>query len=159
MKGRRDELAYRSMRVRVGQRGGCDGDRARRRILSRCGAENRAEHIHLQDGVIRGWYDYYQLAENVGCLNYARYVLQYSLAKTLARKERLTVAKVFRTYGKHITFTKPNGRVVCFCNAPLIQVKKAKTKAGVDAVPNWGPRRTQTRLLDSCVICGDPERV
>lgn len=92
-------------------------------------------------------------------LNYARYVLQYSLAKTLARKERLTVAKVFRKYGKHITFTKPNGRVVCFFNAPLIQVKKAKTKEEVDAVPNWGPRRTQTRLLDSCAICGNPERV
>ena len=118
------------------------------------------EHIiDHYNGVMRGWYTYYQLAENVGRLNYARYVLQYSLAKTLARKERLTVAKVFRKYGKHITFTKPNGRVVCFFNTPLIQVKKAKTKEEVDAVPNWGPRRTQTRLLDSCAICGNPERV
>lgn len=118
------------------------------------------EHIiDHYNGVMRGWYNYYQLAENVGRLNYARYVLQYSLAKTLARKERLTVAKVFRKYGKHITFTKPNGRVICFFNAPLIQVKKAKTKEEVDAVPNWGPRRTQTRLLDSCAICGNPERV
>jgi Type II intron maturase len=86
-------------------------------------------------------------------------VLQYSLAKTLARKDRLTVAKVFRKYGKHITFTKPNGRAVCFFNAPLVQVKKAKTKAEVDVRPNWGPRRTQTGLLASCAICGNVERV
>jgi group II intron reverse transcriptase/maturase len=118
------------------------------------------EHIiDNYNGVIRGWYNYYQLAENVGRLNHARYVLQYSLAKTLARKERSSVAKVFHKYGKHITFTKPNGRVVCFFNAPLTQVKKAKTKVEVDTVPTWGPRRTQTRLWDSCAICGSLERV
>lgn len=81
--------------------------------------------IEHYNGVMRGWYNYYQLAENVGRLNYARYVLPYSLAKTLARKERLSVAKVFRKYGKPITFAKPNGRVVSFFNAPLIQVKKS----------------------------------
>jgi hypothetical protein len=69
------------------------------------------------------------------------------------------MAKVFRKYGKHITFTKPNGRAVCFFNAPLTQGKQAKTKAEVDAVPNWGPRRTQTRRLESWAICGSPERV
>lgn len=118
------------------------------------------EHIIAHyNGVMRGWDNYYQLAENVGRLNYARYVLQYSLAKTFAHKERSSVAKVFRKYGKHLTCTKPNGRAVCFFNAPLTQVKNAKIKAAVDALPNWGPRRTQTRLLDSCAICGNPERV
>jgi hypothetical protein len=118
------------------------------------------EHIiEHYNGVIQGWYNYYQLAENVGRLNYARYVLQYSLAKTLARKERSSVAKVFRKYGKHVTFTKPNGRAVCLFNVPLTQVRKAKTKAEMDVFPNWGPRRTQTRLRDSCAICGSPERV
>jgi hypothetical protein len=118
------------------------------------------EHIiDHYNGVMRGWYNYYQLAENVGRLNYARYVLQYSLAKTLAHKEGITVAKVFHKYGKPITCRKPNGRVVRFYNDPLIQGKKAKTKTEVDAVPNWSPRRTQTRLWDSCAICGSPERV
>jgi group II intron reverse transcriptase/maturase len=118
------------------------------------------EHIiDHYNGVMRGWYNYYQLAENVGRLNYARYVLQYSLAKTVAHKERSSVAKVFRKYGKHITFTKPNGRAVCFFNAPLTQVKKAKTKAEVEVVPTWGPRRTQTRLRDNCAICESPKQV
>jgi group II intron reverse transcriptase/maturase len=119
------------------------------------------EHIiQHYNGVIRGWYNYYQLAENVSSLNYARYVLQYSLAKTLAHKERSSVSKVFRKYGKDITFVKPNGRKVCFFNQPLKQVKKAKgSAANLDMLPTWGPRRTRTRLLDDCAICGSQEQV
>ena len=116
--------------------------------------------IHHYNGVIRGWYNYYQLAENVSSLNYARYVLQYSLAKTLAHKERSSVSKVFRRYGRNITFVKPSGRKVSFFNQPLKQVKKAKGGAPtLDMLPTWGPRRTRTRLLDDCAICGSQEQV
>jgi len=112
------------------------------------------------NGVIRGWYNFYQLAENVSSLNYARYVLQYSLAKTLAHKERSSVSKVFRKYGKDIVFKKPNGRKIHFFNQPLKQVKKAKEPVvNVDIIPTWGPRRTRTRLLDNCAICDSPEQV
>jgi Type II intron maturase len=103
---------------------------------------------------------YYQLAENVGRLNYARYILLYSLANTLAHKERCTVAKVFRKYGKTIMVNKPSGRAVQFFSAPLTQVKKARPGTeDMDAVPTWRPRTTQTRLLDQCAICGSPALV
>jgi group II intron reverse transcriptase/maturase len=116
--------------------------------------------IDHYNGLIRGWYNYYQLAENVGRLNYARYVLQYSLAKTLAYKERTTIHKIFRKYGKNITYTKPNGRTVHFFNQPLKQVKKAQeTAADLDTRPTWFPRRTQSRLLDNCAICNSPDRI
>jgi group II intron reverse transcriptase/maturase len=112
------------------------------------------------NGVMRGWYNYYQLAENVSLLNYARYVLQYSLAKTLAHKEGSSVSKIFRKYGKDIVFEKPNGRKVHFFNQPLKQVKKAKgSLVDMDNLPTWGPRRTRSRLLDNCVICGSQENV
>jgi group II intron reverse transcriptase/maturase len=116
--------------------------------------------IEHYNAVIRGWYNNYQLAENVSSLNDARYVLQYSLAKTLAHKERTTVGHIFNKYGRDITFKKPNGRSVHFFNQPLKQVKKAQvTPADVDKLPAWGPRRTQTRLLDACAICGNPDQV
>ncbi len=116
--------------------------------------------IEHYNGVIRGWYNYFQLAENVSRLNYARYVLQYSLTKTLARKEGSSVSKVFQKYGKDLTFVKPNGRAVHFFNLPLKQVKKAKAaEPNVDALPTWGPRRTQSRLQDNCAICNSPQRV
>jgi hypothetical protein len=116
--------------------------------------------IEHYNGVLRGWYNYYQLAENVGQLNYARYVFRYSLAKTLAHKESTSVSRVFQKYGKDLTFTKPNGRKVRLFNQPLKQVKKAKgAQANLDALPTWGPRYTQTRLSDNCAICGSPEQV
>lgn len=111
--------------------------------------------IDHYNAIIRGWYNYYQLAENVCRLNYARYILQYSLAKTLACKERSSVSKIFRKYGKDLTYTKPNGRDTHFFNQPLKQVKKAPNpSANLDLQPTWYPRRTQSKLLDHCAICG-----
>jgi group II intron reverse transcriptase/maturase len=116
--------------------------------------------IYHYNGVIRGWYNYYQLAENVSSLNYARYILQYSLAKALAAKERSSVSKILRKYGKDLTYVKPNGRKVQFFNQPMKQVKKAKRSAAdIDALPTWWPRKTKSRLLDNCAICGNQENV
>jgi hypothetical protein len=116
--------------------------------------------IDHYNAVIRGWYNYYQLAENVCSLHYARYVLQYSLVKTLADKEKSSVRKIFRKYGKDITYIKPNGRPVNFFNQPLKQVKKAKNSIpNLDTRPRWYPRRTQSKLLDNCTICDSPQKV
>jgi group II intron reverse transcriptase/maturase len=119
------------------------------------------EHIiDHYNGVIRGWYNYYQLAENAGRLNHARYVLCYSLAKTIAAKERSTLRKTFRKYGKPITHRKPNGKNIQFFSQPMKQVKKAKWKTdNVDQCPIWWPRKTKTRLLDNCAICGFTGRI
>lgn len=116
--------------------------------------------IEHYNGTLRGWYNYYQLAENVGQLNHARYVFRYSLAKTIACKEKSSVSKVFRKYGKAITFQKPNGRKICLFNQPMKQVKKAKgANTNLDTIPTWWPRRTQSRLTDSCVVCGNSEQI
>jgi group II intron reverse transcriptase/maturase len=116
--------------------------------------------IEHYNGVIRGWYNYYQLAENVGRLNYARYVLRYSLAKTIAAKERSTLRKIFRKYGNPITYRKPNGRNIQFFSQPMKQVKRAKwTTDKIDQRPIWWPRKTKTRLLDNCAICGHTGRI
>ena len=121
------------------------------------------EHIIAHyNAIIQGWYNFYQLAENVCRLNYARYVLLYSLAKTLAHKERSSVSKIFRKYGKSITFIKANGREIHFFNQPLTQVKRAKVNDNsltIDTLPFWGPRRTRTRLFDNCAICGSDNSV
>jgi hypothetical protein len=115
-----------------------------------------ADHIIAHyNGIIRGWYNYYQLAENVGRLNYARYILRYSLAKTLAAKERSTLRKIFHKYGKNLTYKKPNGRETQFFSQPLKQVKRAQYhRSDIDQQPIWWPRKTKTRLMDDCAICG-----
>jgi len=117
--------------------------------------EHIIEHFN---GVLRGWYNYYQLAENVSQLNYARYVLRYSLAKTIAHKKRSTLYQVFRQYGKSLTYTKPNGQDISFYDQPLKRKPHARqTPANIDVKPSWYPRKTRTRLLDHCAICGQTE--
>ena len=70
------------------------------------------------------------------------------------------MSKVFGKYGKEITFTKPNGRDIHFFNQPLTQVKKAQQRAAdVDRYPAWGPKKTRSRLLDNCAICGSRGRI
>ena len=116
--------------------------------------------IDHYNGVLRGWYTYYQLAENVSQLNYAKYVLCYSLTKTIAHKEKSSTSKVFRKYGKAITVQKPNGNTVQFFNKPLKQVRKTKAPVqDVDSLPSWLPRRTHSRLQDRCAICNSHDRV
>jgi hypothetical protein len=116
--------------------------------------------IEHYNGVMQGWYNFYQLGVNVCRLNYARYVLLYSLAKTLASKERASVRRIFRQYGKDITITKPNGREVHFVNQPLTQVRRAEiTTSDIDVLPTWWPRKTQTRLLENCAICNSMDKV
>jgi len=100
-----------------------DGQPAEVRGLTNQAVDHIIDHYN---GLMRGWCNYYQLAENVGRLNYARYVLQYSLAKTLAHKERTTLSKIFRKYGKNITTTLPTGRSVQFFSQSLKQVKREK---------------------------------
>lgn len=119
-----------------------------------------AHIIDHYNGVIRGWYNYYQLAENVGRLNYARYVLHYSLAKTIAAKEHATLRKTFRKYSNPIRYKKENGKNIQFFSQPLKQVKRAKQSTrNLDQQPTWWPRKTKTRLLDDCAICGATERI
>jgi group II intron reverse transcriptase/maturase len=119
------------------------------------------EHIiDHYNGVLRGWYNYYQLAQNVCQLNYAKYILNYSLTKTLAHKEKSSTSKVIRKYGKDITVHKPNGKTLHFFNQPLKQVRKTKASSeSIDTIPMWFPRRTRTRLQNACVICHSRVRV
>ncbi len=55
---------------------------------------------------------------------------------------------------------KPNGRNIQFFSQPMKQVKRAKwTTDKIDQRPIWWPRKTKTRLLDNCAICGHTGRI
>ncbi|MEP7288959.1 MAG: reverse transcriptase domain-containing protein [Chloroflexota bacterium] len=119
------------------------------------------EHIiEHYNGVFRGWYNYYQPALNVSQLNYAKYILYYSLTKTIAHKEKSSTHKVIRKYGKDITIHKENGNTLHFFNKSLKQIRKTKEPTeDIDSIPTWGPRRTRTKLQDHCVICNSRDHV
>ena len=50
-----------------------------------------------------------------GCHNYhqgwhIQYIIQYSIAKTIARKMGISIKQTFRKYGDKLTFTYTNGK-------------------------------------------------
>lgn len=58
------------------------------------------EIIRHYDSELRGYYNYYRLASNVSHrLNHLRFIMQRSLAMTLANKMKLSTAKVYKRYG------------------------------------------------------------
>ena len=51
----------------------------------------------------RGVVEYYRLAYNLHRLNTLKWVMEQSLAKTLAHKLNITVTKVYRRFGTHVS--------------------------------------------------------
>jgi hypothetical protein len=121
----------------------------------------------------RGVVEYYRLAFNLHRLNRLKWVMEQSLAKTLAGKLRLSVAKVYRRFGA--TLHTPNGTykglrvtVEREGKAPLVaQWGGITLKRNIDAVLDDQPWRIRTshseleqRLLaDACELCGSQEQI
>ena len=62
---------------------------------------NDAEIVTMFNSEIRGLYNYYRIAENVGTLHQYYYMVRYSMLKTLAGKHRTTVSAIKKRYMVH----------------------------------------------------------
>lgn len=62
---------------------------------------NDAEIVTMFNSEIRGLYNYYRIAENVGTLHQYYYMVRYSMLKTLAGKHRTTVNVIKKRYMVH----------------------------------------------------------
>jgi hypothetical protein len=144
------------------------------KILHR--AERLNDHdysiIRAYQGVLRGLYNYYCLALNVGQrMTEVKWILEVSLTKTLAHKHKCSVNRI---YQKHKAFTddrRPVLRVVVERHGkkPLVAefggvpfVRKPEGMRGFDFAFNaaWfypGHERSEVvnhLLADKCVVCG-----
>lgn len=61
------------------------------------------EIVQRYNSILRGFMNFYNIAEDRTSLNEMIYILEYSLAHTIAAKHRLSLSKVFKRYGKPIT--------------------------------------------------------
>ena len=120
------------------------------------------EIITYGNQVLRG-----VMNSNQGCVNYHKgsfiqYIIQFSIAKTLARKMNISMKQTFKKYGKHLTyaFTNSKGIVKTIKLALFRNFKRDKT---------FFPRRINKikqpikikydcrNLLErTCYICGIP---
>ena len=77
---------------------------------------SKASYTTLEDHVIvnhfgslwLGIQNYYSGCTNLGRLQYIHYLLHMSCAMTLAHRHRVSSAKIFRKYGKHLQVPIPN---------------------------------------------------
>jgi group II intron reverse transcriptase/maturase len=124
----------------------------------------------------RGVAEYYRLAFNRHRLGQLKYVMERSLTKTLARKYRITVPKVYRRYravpgtehgprpGLQVTLDRDGGRPPLVAQWGGISLARDITPRPLNDNPPriWNSRRSelvQRLLAEACELCGSGNQV
>lgn len=127
------------------------------------------EIVKRYNYVLRGLMTFYNMAENRSRLGELLYILEYSLAHTLAAKHRTSIAKIFHKYGKPfkvtikgktITFDKPENLRAEYLNRKYAVINPLSKTQDVDpfSVLNWDIK--EINILDQpCLICGSVTQV
>jgi group II intron reverse transcriptase/maturase len=116
---------------------------------------------------IRGFYNYYSIALNVGSMNSFYYFMQYSMYKTFGRKYKTTVYRICERFKKNGVFT------IFYTNKKGVQKSRSLYNDGfkqqkkiilssVDMQPNNKYTLANTSLIDrlkanKCELCGATE--
>lgn len=121
-----------------------------------------AQIVYLYNSVIRGLINFYRTnLKRYSLIWKYVYILRYSCMHTLANKHRLTLKKVIKKYGKHITVKTPTrsepDKVTSLIGyrtgKTLFEEKKQEpTNEIFSPRVNW---RTTYKLNKCCVICGN----
>lgn len=126
-------------------------------ILSRYNAE------------IRGFYNYFAVANNCSELHTFKYIMEYSMYKTFALKYHTTVVKICKSYKRNgvftVRYTTKSGRVTerCFYNDGFRR-KSPLYEPYFDKLPNLMPDTGTTSLIDrlkaeKCEYCGAEDKL
>jgi group II intron reverse transcriptase/maturase len=121
----------------------------------------------------RGFAQYYQLANNLYRLNTLKWIMEQSLAKTLATKLKMTVKKVHKEYGatwtadgktqKGLQVTiQREGKKPLIAKWGGISLKRKLQAILNDQPPLFWPNRSELEkrlLADTCELCGSRDRV
>ncbi len=121
----------------------------------------------------RGFAAYYQLANDLHRLNSLKWIMEQSLAKTLATKLKVTVKKVHKKFGatwtvdgkryKGLQVTVPReGKDPLIAKWGGIPLKKRLQAVLNDQPPLIWPSRSELEkrlLADTCELCGSTDRV
>jgi group II intron reverse transcriptase/maturase len=118
---------------------------------------------------IRGLYNYYSIAVNVGAMHTFYHFMKYSMCKTLGRKYQMSVAQICRKFYKNGDFTifyknkKGEQKSQVFYNEGFRQQKQIIVYS-VDYFPNLVFTLGATSLIDrlkagKCELCGATENL
>ena len=122
------------------------------------------EILRYYNSKIRGFYNYYCIANNSSIINSYKYILEYSMYKTYGTKYRTTVHKVIGKFRCNKDFavryknSKGQDRMQVFYHDGFKRQEKA-LPSSVDIIPNGMKYFGSTNLIDrlkagKCEVCG-----
>jgi hypothetical protein len=144
----------------------------------------KGKFIHLSDydivqrynSILRGFMNFYNIAEDRSSLNELIYILEYSLVHTLAAKHRMSLSKVFTKYGnpisvtvkaedkqKKVIFDRPTFLTAAYLNSKYMKIHRWGTSPSELNTPTlpYDPLSAvlysvkETNILNNpCLICG-----
>jgi len=126
------------------------------------------EIITRYNHVLRGLMNFYNMAENRSDLNETIYILEYSLAHTLAAKHRSSTSKIFKKYGKPIEckvgkrtikFDLPQSLKAEYLNDKYYRVENVFANVPYEVLDPFKSLDFDLRVYNSilehpCIICG-----
>ena len=122
------------------------------------------EILDYYNSMIRGFYNYYCIANNSSIINSYKYIMEYSMYKTYGTKYRTSISKVIEKFrvGKDfaVKFRNSKGieKIRVFYNEGFKRQKKV-FQSNADLVPNTIKYFSSTKLIDrlkarECELCG-----
>jgi group II intron reverse transcriptase/maturase len=120
--------------------------------------------VQLYSSVNRGMQNYYRFVDNWRQLTRVQYILEYSLAKTLAQKFKISMPKVFKRFGKGFPIVikgkagKEDRTVNFYLNHDWTKKRdafQAGKHVNIDRVRTAITMRTRSKLGRPCCICGE----
>jgi group II intron reverse transcriptase/maturase len=118
--------------------------------------------INLYSSVNRGLQQYYRPADNWAAMRRIQYVLKFSLAKTLAMKRKVSVAKVIQQGRIYTIVKRKDGtKTILFYQTSEWKVDRNAFSRNeeVDIVRMISQLRTRSKLGLTCCVCGEPNNV
>ncbi|MEA5002375.1 MAG: group II intron reverse transcriptase/maturase, partial [Christensenella sp.] len=122
------------------------------------------EILDQYNSEIRGFRNYYRIANNAAFASSFGYIMQYSMFKTFATKYRTSMSKMMsrlrigKDFGVRFTDKKGKSKTRLFYNEGFARKPMQKT-ATVDEIPNTVKYSSKTSLMDrlsagQCELCG-----
>ena len=122
------------------------------------------EILDQYNSEVRGFRNYYRIANNAAFANSFGYIMQYSMFKTFATKYRTSMSRMIarlrigKNFGVRYTDKKGKQKTRLFYNEGFAR-KPTQKNASVDAIPNTVKYSSRTSLMDrlsarQCELCG-----
>lgn len=120
--------------------------------------------ILLYSSINRGIQNYYRFVDNWVQLQRIQSILQYSLAMTLGRKYKISTPKVFKRFGKTLTYVirdkegKEKKTVSFYLNHDWAKNRDAfqnRKQADIDLIRSEMYMRSRSSIAKPCSVCGD----